>query len=61
MGKVIPNPNNCSIIPTYKKLNTNKIKDIEDIKRVLEFLNITAIDDGHMQSHGFEKVKDLFE
>lgn len=48
--------------PTYKlKLNIDKIKTIDDIKRILEFMNIEVeIRDG-LTRQGFEKVKDLFE
>lgn len=48
--------------PTYKlKLNTDKIKTIDDIKRILDFINIEVeIRDG-LTRRGFEKVKDLFE
>lgn len=46
----------------YKlKLNIDKIKTIDDIKRILEFMNIEVeIRDG-LTRQGFEKVKDLFE
>lgn len=44
-----------------KKLNVNKIKNIEDVKRILEFINIEATVDDNIISKGFEKVSDLFE
>lgn len=47
--------------PREKYLNVDKIKDLEDVKRVLKFLKIKAIDDGVVQTNGFEDVKDLFE
>lgn len=47
--------------PREKYLNVDKIKDLEDVKRVLKFLKIKAIDDGVIQTNGFEDVKDLFE
>ncbi|MBS4893738.1 MAG: hypothetical protein KHZ90_08185 [Veillonella parvula] len=48
--------------PIYKlKLNTDKIKTIDDIKRILEFIDIeVTIKDGVINER-FEKVKDLFE
>jgi hypothetical protein len=43
------------------RLNVNKIKDLEDVKRVLKFLNIEfELPDG-CSRHGFEDVKDLFD
>lgn len=47
--------------PREKYLNVDKIKDLDDVKRVLKFLKIKAIDDGIMQTNGFEEVRDLFE
>jgi hypothetical protein len=47
--------------PIKKQLNINNIKDLEDVKRVLELLHIEAYWDGITQSDGFDKVKDLFE
>jgi len=51
---------NLETVEVYKKLNIDKIKNLDDVKRILEFLNIQARDD-HIQTYGFEKVKDLFE
>ncbi|MGV2640036.1 hypothetical protein GNF86_01085 [Clostridium perfringens] len=48
--------------PTYKlKLNIDKIKTIDDIKRILEFINIEVEIRDDLARQGFEKVKDLFE
>lgn len=44
-----------------KHLNVDKIVSLEDVKRVLKFLKIKAIDDGVIQTSGFEEVRDLFE
>ncbi len=44
-------------IPTTKKLKVDNIKNLDDIKRVLDLLDI-HIADNH---ENFEKVKDLFE
>lgn len=44
-----------------KSLNVDKIKSLEDVKRVLKFLNITATDNGVVTTSGFEEVRDLFE
>lgn len=44
-----------------KHLNVDKILSLEDVKRVLKFMNIKAVDDGVLQSQGFEEVRDLFE
>lgn len=44
-----------------KSLNVDKIQSLEDVKRVLKFLNITATDNGVVTCHGFEEVRDLFE
>lgn len=44
-----------------KRLNINKIKTLEDVKRVLEFLDIKVdIKEGLIRK-GFDKVEDLFE
>lgn len=48
--------------PTYKlKLNIDKIKTMDDIKRILEFMNIEVEMRDGLTRQGFEKVKDLFE
>lgn len=52
---------NATIGPVEKYLNVDKITSLEDVKRVLKFLKIKAVDDGIVQSHGFEEVRDLFE
>lgn len=44
-----------------KSLNVDKIKSLEDVKRVLKFLNITATDNSVVTTRGFEEVRDLFE
>lgn len=47
--------------PVTYKLKTERIKDLGDVKRVLDFLNIqVTVDEGTVKS-GYEKVKDLFE
>lgn len=47
--------------PVEKYLNVDKIQSLEDVKRVLKFMNIKVVDDGVVQSIGFEEVRDLFE
>lgn len=44
-----------------KKLNINKIKTLEDVKRVLEFLDIKVDVEEGLIRKGFDKVDDLFE
>lgn len=66
---------NSSFIPNYwssnimsiedkvikKKLNINKINNLDDVKRILEFLNIEIEVKENTTNERFEKVKDLFE
>ena len=47
--------------PVIKRLNADKIKTIEDVKRVLNYLNITAEVGNGLARQGYEEVKDLFE
>lgn len=51
------------ISTTYdvKYLNVDKIQTLDDVKRVLKFLKITAVDNGVITTNGFEEVKYLFE
>lgn len=44
-----------------KYLNVDKIQTLDDVKRVLKFLKITAVDNGVITTNGFEEVRDLFE
>lgn len=44
-----------------KSLNVDKIQSLEDVKRVLKFLNITATDNSVVTTRGFAEVRDLFE
>lgn len=53
--------NFMGIQPVEKCLNVDKIKDIEDIKRILKFLNIKVVSNGVIESNGFNEVRDLFE
>lgn len=48
---------------SYKtvKLNIDKIKDLEDVKRILEFLSVEVTIDNNVVPHGWDKVKNLFE
>lgn len=47
--------------PITYTLKTDRIQNLDDIKRVLEFLNIqVTINDGITKT-GYEKVRDLFE
>lgn len=46
---------------TTKKLNINKIKTLEDVKRVLEFLDIKVDVKEGLIRKGFDKVEDLFD
>lgn len=43
------------------RLNVDKITSIEDVKRVLNFLNITVKIGTLTQPNGYETVRDLFE
>lgn len=47
--------------PRTLPLNVNKIKSLNDVKRILEYLNITVTLNGLTAPTGYEKVKDLFE
>lgn len=47
--------------PVIKRLNVDKIKTIEDVKRVLNYLNITVEVGSGLTRQGYEEVKDLFE
>jgi len=42
-------------------LNTDKIKTLDDVKRILKFLNISATTSETVLPNGWEEVKDLFE
>lgn len=44
-----------------RKLNTDRINNIEDIKRVLDFLCITYSEMPGTINEEFEKVRDLFD
>lgn len=44
-----------------RRLKVDKIKDLDDVKRVLEFLNITVTTGNGLVEEGYDKVKDLFE
>lgn len=48
-------------LTTTKTLHIDRIKDLEDVKRVLKFLNITVEADGVVEPHGYNEVRDLFE
>ncbi|MGO5072362.1 hypothetical protein ACTQ4K_00175 [Clostridium sporogenes] len=48
-------------LTTIRCLNVDKIKSLEDIKRIFKFLNIQVEADNYIQPHGFEEVKDLFD
>lgn len=48
-------------LPVVKRLNVNKIQDLNDVKRILNFLNITVETDGIMEPNGYDEVRDLFE
>lgn len=50
-----------SISERNKELNVDKIQSLDDVKRVLKFLKITAVDNGIIRSNGFEEVRDLFD
>lgn len=51
-----------SMKPIHKlKLNVDKIKTIDDVKRILEFIGIEAEIKENITNDRFEKVKDLFE
>lgn len=44
-----------------KRLNVDKIKDLEDVKRVLDFMNIQVELSEGIGRVGFDEVEDLFE
>ncbi|HDK7194872.1 TPA: hypothetical protein PTV74_003179 [Clostridium botulinum] len=48
-------------LTTIRQLNVDKIKSLEDVKRIFKFLNIQVEADNYIQPHGFEEVKDLFD
>ncbi|NFB32678.1 hypothetical protein EXN65_21570 [Clostridium botulinum] len=48
-------------LTTIRYLNVDKIKSLEDVKRIFKFLNIQVESDNYIQPHGFEEVKDLFD
>lgn len=48
-------------IPIVKPLNIDKIQSLDDVKRVLKFLNIEVELQEGLTRKGFEEVKDLFE
>lgn len=52
-----------SILETdcVKYLNVDKIQSLDDVKRVLKFLKITAVDNENISTNGFEEVRYLFE
>lgn len=58
----IDNGIKLSMKPIRKlKLNVDKIKTIDDVKRILEFIGIEAEVKENVTNDRFEKVKDLFE
>ena len=44
-----------------KSLNIDKIKNLDDVKRVLKFLNITITVSDSVSVNGYDEVKDLFD
>lgn len=48
-------------LTTIRHLNVDRIKSLEDVKRILKFLNIQVETNNYIQPHGFEEVKDLFD
>lgn len=50
-----------NIYNVTKRLNVEKIKTLEDVKRVLEFLDIKITVQEGLTNPRYEKVKDLFE
>lgn len=44
-----------------KSLNIDKIKNLDDVKRVLKFLNITVTVSDSVSVNGYDEVKDLFD
>ncbi|HFD2033572.1 TPA: hypothetical protein ACF2DD_002149 [Clostridium perfringens] len=58
----IDNDIKLNMKPIHKlKLNTDKIKTIDDVKRILEFIGIEVEVKENITNEKFEKVKDLFE
>ncbi|WP_061316890.1 hypothetical protein [Clostridium botulinum] len=51
---------NIKNLTTIRYLNVDKIKGLEDIKRILKFLDIRVEEKKHVCLKGFEEVKDLF-
>lgn len=47
--------------PQVKTLNVDKIKDLDDVKRILRFLNIRISTNNGFTQQGFDKVEDLFD
>jgi hypothetical protein len=52
---------NLKITNVIKPLNIDKIKTLDDVKRILKFLNIEVEMHEGIIRNGFEEVKDLFE
>lgn len=50
-----------SDIPVTKYLNVDKINNLEDVKKLLEFLDISVTVVNGLEPYGFYKVKYLFE
>ena len=48
-------------VTTIRHLNVDKIRDLEDVKRFLKFLNIQVEADKWNKPVGFELVEDLFD
>lgn len=48
-------------LTTVNRLNVDRIKDLNDVKRILKFLDIKVETDGVIEPHGYDEVRDLFE
>lgn len=48
-------------LTTINRLNVDRIKDLNDVKRILKFLDIKVEADGVIEPHGYDEVRDLFE
>lgn len=53
-------PDGIDLAITHR-FNVEKVSSINDIKRILKFLQITATTTSKTAPNGWEEVKDLFE
>lgn len=52
---------NLNNLTTTKTLKVDRINSLDDVKRLLKFLNITVEADGYIEPNGYDEVRDLFD